>query len=45
MRFSALIGERDFTKIEKTHAIVFGIGGVGSAAIEALARCGVGTLT
>ena len=31
-------------KLSRTAVIVFGIGGVGSHCIEALARCGVGSL-
>lgn len=45
MRFSALVGEEAFAKIQKSHVAVFGIGGVGSYIVEALARCGIGKLT
>ena len=38
-------GEAAAARIRGAHAIVVGIGGVGSWAAEALARCGIGTLT
>ena len=40
-----LYGERTFTLFERAHVIVAGAGGVGSWAIEALARTGIGRLT
>ena len=43
-RSSALIGEEGFEKLQKARVAVFGIGGVGAACAEALARSGVGTL-
>lgn len=43
-RFSALIGEEGFLKIKNSKIAIFGIGGVGSYAAEALARSGVGHL-
>ncbi|MFO7295517.1 MAG: tRNA threonylcarbamoyladenosine dehydratase [Clostridia bacterium] len=39
-----LIGEQALKKLNSSTVAVFGIGGVGSFAAEALARCGVGTL-
>lgn len=44
-RTEALIGEDGVKKLSKAKVIVFGIGGVGSYVVEALARCGVGSLT
>ena len=35
----------DFNVLEKSHVMIIGIGGVGSWAVEALARSGVGKLT
>lgn len=40
-----LIGERAQQKLARSHVAVFGLGGVGSYAVEALARAGVGRLT
>ena len=44
MRTSALIGEDNVDKLAGKRAIVLGLGGVGSAVAEALARSGVGHL-
>lgn len=44
-RTKALIGAEAFGKIEKSHVLVVGLGGVGGAAVEVLARSGVGKLT
>ena len=44
-RTEALIGEDGVKCLERAKVIVFGIGGVGSYVVEALARCGVGSLT
>lgn len=44
-RTESLIGTEGLKKLAGSHVIVFGIGGVGSYVVEALARCGVGTLT
>lgn len=40
----SLIGEEAFEKIKKSKVMIFGLGGVGSYAAEALARSGVGEL-
>ena len=40
-----IYGEDNFQSFEKSHVMVIGIGGVGSWAVEALARSGVGKLT
>ncbi|MDK2865839.1 MAG: tRNA threonylcarbamoyladenosine dehydratase [Clostridiales bacterium] len=44
-RLGYLIGEEGFDKLQKAHVAVFGIGGVGSFTVEALARSGIGKLT
>jgi len=43
-RTQMLIGEENIEKLKKSSIAIFGIGGVGSFAVEALARCGVGKL-
>ena len=43
-RTELLLGAEAMEKLSRTAVIVFGIGGVGSHCIEALARCGVGSL-
>lgn len=40
-----LLGEESLIRLSTRHVILFGLGGVGSYAAEALARCGVGELT
>lgn len=40
-----LIGEDGFSKLQNASVIIFGAGGVGSYAIEALARAGIGSIT
>ncbi|NHB56491.1 tRNA threonylcarbamoyladenosine dehydratase [Acinetobacter sp. 194] len=40
-----IYGEDSFNYYEKSHVMVIGIGGVGSWAVEALARSGIGELT
>ena len=40
-----IYGESAFTHYEHSHVLVIGIGGVGSWAVEALARSGIGELT
>lgn len=44
-RTISLIGEEAFSRLAGSHVAVFGLGGVGSYAVEALARAGVGELT
>ncbi len=43
-RTELLIGKEAIEKLARSKVAVFGIGGVGSFAVEALARCGVGAL-
>jgi len=43
-RLSALIGDEACEKLGNAHVIIFGAGGVGAAAIEAIARAGVGNI-
>ncbi len=44
-RTELLLGEEGITKLKNAHVAVFGLGGVGSYAVEALCRSGVGTFT
>ncbi len=44
-RLIRLVSEPGFDRIEAAHVVVFGLGGVGGFAAEALARSGVGTIT
>ena len=44
-RSAQLYGENAVKNLNSSHVAVFGIGGVGSYAVEALARAGVGTIT
>lgn len=44
-RTELLIGPEALEKLSKSHVAVFGLGGVGSYAVEGLARVGVGKLT
>lgn len=44
-RTELLIGRAGLEKLEQAHVSIFGLGGVGSATAEALARAGVGELT
>ncbi len=44
-RFARLVGGDAVNALQRAHVAVFGLGGVGSWAVEALARSGVGHLT
>ena len=44
-RTSLIIGDEGVDKLKNCNVIVFGVGGVGSFAAEAIARAGVGNLT
>lgn len=44
-RTARLLGDRSMARLLQSHVVVFGVGGVGSFAIEALVRTGVGRLT
>jgi len=44
-RMRLMVGEKALKKLQKAHVMVVGCGAVGSYAIEALARAGVGHLT
>lgn len=44
-RTRAMLGEKAIRKLEDSHVIVFGLGGVGGHAAEALCRAGIGTLS
>ena len=43
-RLKLIMGQEAVDKIASSRVAVFGLGGVGGSAVEALARCGVGTL-
>ncbi len=43
-RSELLLGSEAMDKLKNSHVAVFGVGGVGGFAVEALARCSVGTL-
>jgi len=45
IRQEMLLGEKAMERLRSSHVMVFGIGGVGSYAAEALARAGIGRLT
>ncbi len=45
VRQEMLLGTQAMEKLKNAHVIVFGIGGVGSYTVEALARGGIGALT
>lgn len=45
LRTAALLGESAIQKLNSARVIVFGVGGVGSYTVEALARAGVGSIT
>ncbi|MBR2579161.1 MAG: ThiF family adenylyltransferase, partial [Clostridia bacterium] len=44
MRTEMLIGEEAFNKLQSAKVGIFGLGGVGSFAAEAIARAGVGEI-
>lgn len=44
IRTETLFGEEAFEKIQQAHIAVFGLGGVGGYAVEALVRAGVGKI-
>ena len=44
LRTAMLLGEEAVTRLQKARVAVFGIGGVGGYAVEALARSGIGQL-
>ena len=44
-RTAMLIGENGVEKLNRSHVAVFGVGGVGGYAVEALVRAGVGKIT
>ncbi len=44
-RSALLIGTEAITRLQQCHVAVFGVGGVGGATVEALARAGVGSFT
>ncbi len=44
-RTAMLLGEEAIKKLQNSHVIVFGLGGVGSFVAEALSRAGIGKLT
>ena len=45
LRTRMLLGDDAMDRLSGSHVAVFGLGGVGSYAVEALARSGVGELT
>ena len=45
LRTAMLLGDEALARLQKAHVAVFGLGGVGGYAVEALARAGVGQLT
>ncbi|MEG2120062.1 MAG: ThiF family adenylyltransferase, partial [Pseudoflavonifractor sp.] len=45
LRTEMLLGTPAMERLYASHVAVFGLGGVGSWAVEALARAGVGELT
>ena len=44
-RTQLLLGKEAMDKLKNARVAVFGIGGVGTFVVEALARCGVGSFT
>ena len=45
LRTEMILGPEALSRLQRSHVAVFGLGGVGSYAVEALARSGVGELT
>lgn len=45
MRTGLIIGQEGLDKLQNSNVIIFGVGGVGSFACEAIARAGVGNMT
>lgn len=45
LRTERLLGAEGMKRLENAHVLVFGLGGVGSYLVEALARSGIGALT
>ena len=45
MRTGLIVGQEGLDKLKDANVIVFGVGGVGSFTVEALARAGVGEIT
>ena len=43
-RTELLLGSENIEKLKRARVAVFGVGGVGGYVVEALARCGIGTL-
>lgn len=43
-RLGLLLGQEGLNKLRNSHVAIFGIGGVGGHAVEALARCGIGRI-
>ena len=44
-RTARLLGDEGMERLKRAHVLVFGLGGVGSYIVEALARSGIGALT
>ena len=44
-RMSILIDEKGISKLENSNVLIAGVGGVGSFAVEAIARAGIGNIT
>ncbi|MBR7149900.1 MAG: ThiF family adenylyltransferase, partial [Oscillospiraceae bacterium] len=45
LRTEMILGAEGMAVLQRSHVAVFGLGGVGSYAVEALVRSGVGELT
>ena len=45
LRTEMILGDAAMDKLRRSHVAVFGLGGVGSYAAEALCRAGIGELT